>query len=55
MGLPLDAGCNAIYTCMDKLTKLIKIVPCVVGDSGFSALASVKLFFDYVICIYGVP
>ena len=54
MGLPLDAGCNAIYTCVGKLNKLVKIIPCVVGDGSLSA-AIVKLFFDHIICSYRVP
>ena len=54
-GLSLDAGCNAIYTFVNKPTKLAKIIPCMVGDGGFSAPASEKLFFDYVICSYRVP
>ena len=54
MGLPLDAGYNAIYTCMDNLTKAIKIFPCVVGDGGLQAPATVKLFFDHIIYSYGV-
>ena len=54
VGLSLDANCNNIYTYVDKLTKLVKIIPCVVGDGGFLALATAKLFFDYVICSYEV-
>ena len=53
--LPLDAGCNTIYTYVNKLTKIVKIIPCVVGDSGISAPATEKIFFYHIICSYGVP
>ena len=55
MGFPLDKGCNALYTSMDKLTKLVQIIPCVVGDGGLSAPATEELFFDYTIYSIGVP
>ena len=53
-GLPLDTGYNAIYTYIDKFTKLVKIIPYVVGDGDLSALATTKLFFDHVFCNYRV-
>ena len=31
---------------MDKLTKLLKIIPCLVGDGVLSAAATEKLFFN---------
>ena len=40
---------------MDKLTKSIEIAPCVAGDEGHSAPPTAKLFFDCIICNYGVP
>ena len=45
MGLPLGAGCNSMYTCADKMTKLVKITPCVVGDGGLSAPATANYSF----------
>ena len=48
-GLSPDKSNNAIYTCMDKLTKLVKIIPCMVGDGGRSTPATAKLFFDDII------
>ena len=47
-GLPLDTGCIAIHTYVDNLTKLVKIIPCVVGDGGLSVPATAKLFFDNI-------
>lgn len=32
-GLPLSGGFNAIYTCVERLTKLVRITPCFVGES----------------------
>ena len=55
MGLPLDKGCNAILTVVDMLTKLVKLVPCFVGDGELSAPATAKLFFDNIVCSFGVP
>ena len=54
MWLPLYASCNAIYTYVDKLTTLVKIIPCVVGDGGIYAAATAKLFIYYAFCIYKV-
>ena len=55
MGLPLDKGCNAILTVVDMLTKLVKLVPCFVGDGELSAPATAKLFFDNIVCSFGIP
>ena len=55
MGLPLDKGCNAILTVVDMLTKLVKLVPCFVGDGELSAPATAKLFFNNIVHSFGVP
>ena len=55
MGLPLDKGCNAILTVVDMLTKLVKLVPCFVGDGELSAPATAKLFFNNIFRSFGVP
>ena len=47
--LTLDAGCNAIYIYVDKLKKLVKIIPCVVGDGGLLDPNTAKMFFDHII------
>ena len=54
-GLPLDAVCNAIYTCVDKLSKIAKVIPWVVRKRGPLAPATVELLFNYIICSCGVP
>ena len=55
MGLPLDKGCNAILTVVDMLTKLVKLVPCFVGDGELSAPATAKLFFDNIVRSFSIP
>ena len=54
MGQPLNAGCNSIYTCMDKLSKFVKIIPCMIGDGGLLSLATAKkkltMFFGVIEC-----
>ena len=35
--LPEDQGCNAIFTCIDKLTKLVRLTPCHMGEGLLSA------------------
>ena len=54
-GLPFDKSCNAIYNCVDKLTKLINIIPCVVRERGLLASTTAKILFDHVFFSYGMP
>ena len=35
--LPKDQGCNAIFTCVDKLTKLVRLTTCHMGEGLLSA------------------
>ena len=53
--LPLSAGYNAIYTCVDKLTKYVRLIPCFVGEGRLDAPAVADLFFDNVVCMFGMP
>ena len=55
VGLSLYAGCNAIYTYMNKLNKLVKTIPYMVGDGDISAPETVELFFDRAFCSHGQP
>ena len=55
MGLPLDKGCNAILTVVDLLIKLVKLVPCFVGDAELSTPTTAKLFFNNIVRSFGVP
>ena len=54
-GLFFDTICNEIYTYVDKLTKLVKIIPCVVRDGGLLAPDTAKLFFDHIVFTFGLP
>ena len=37
------------------LMKLVKLVPCFMGDGDLSAPATVKLFFDNIVYSFGIP
>ena len=54
-GLPLDNGCNAMFVCIDKLTKLVCLVPCAAGEGELSAAATARLSLHYIVCYFGVP
>lgn len=53
--LPPSQGFNGVYTCVDKLTKWVKLVPMTMGDGELSAAAVARLFFDHVVRTFGVP
>ena len=36
-GLPMHKGLNGIFVCVEKLTKLVKLIPCSVGGGSLSA------------------
>ena len=53
--LPKYQGCNAIFTCIDKLTKLVRLTPCRMGEGLLSAEQTAKLFYENVVRLFGVP
>ena len=53
--LPKDQGSNAIFTCIDKLTKLVCLTPCCMGEGLLSAEQTAKLFYENVVRLFGVP
>lgn len=53
--LPESNGYNAIFTCVEKLTKLVRITPCSMGDGVLSAEEVARMFFDRVVRDFGVP
>ena len=55
MGLPLDNGCNAVFVCVNKLTKPVCLVPCAAGEGELSSAATAKLFLHHIVPYYGVP
>ena len=53
--LPLSDGMNAIFTCVEKLSKYVVVVPCHMGDWDLSAFDVADLFFAHVVARFGVP
>ena len=43
------------FTCVDRLTKYCRLIPCFVGEGALSASLVAKLFFDNVVRFFGVP
>ena len=54
-GLPDINGYNALLVCVDKFSKLCRLIPCRAGENELSAPAVAKLFFEHVVRLYGVP
>ena len=55
MYLPLCSRHNAFFTCIDRLTKCCRLIPCFVGEGDQSASSVTKLFFDNVLRFFGIP
>ena len=53
--LPPCGGFNGIYTCVDKLTKFVKLIPVLIGEGALSAPEVAHLFFEYVVRLFGIP
>ena len=53
--LPLSQGFNAIYTCVNKFTKMVKLQLCFVGEGQLTTKEVVTLFFNGVVRTYGLP
>ena len=53
--LPKDQGYNSIFTCIDKLMKLVRLTPCRMGEGLLSTEQTTKLFYDNVVRLFGVP
>lgn len=53
--LPMFDGFNALFVCVDKFSKLCRLVPCRVGENALTAPVVARLFFDAVVRHYGVP
>ena len=47
--LPLCGGFNGIYTCVDKLTKFVKLIPVSIGEGALLAPEVAHLFFEHVV------
>ena len=46
---------NAVYTIVDRLTKLTRLIPVRMGESGLSGGECARYFFDHIIRHFGVP
>ena len=53
--LPLSRSFNGVFTVVDKLTKWVKLIPMVVGEGQLSTLSVAHLFFNHIMCSFGVP
>ena len=53
--LPPCGGFNGIYTCVDKLTKFVKLIPVSIGEGALSAPEVVYLFFEHIVQFFGIP
>lgn len=53
--LPEVRGYNGLLTCVDKFSKLTRIIPVRVGEGQLTASEVAKLFFENVVRLYGVP
>ena len=53
--LPLSQGFNAFMTAVEKLTKYVVVMPCVLGEGQLSAAATANLLFDGIVLHFGVP
>ena len=52
--LPDINGYNALLVCVDKFSKLCRLIPCRAGENELSAPAMAKLCFEYFVHLYGV-
>ena len=53
--LPPCGGFNGIYTCVDKLTKFVKLIPFLIREGALSAHEVACLFFEHVVQLFGIP
>ena len=53
--LPLWNGHNAIFTCVDQMTKHCRVIPCFMGEGALSTSLVAKLFFDNIVRFFGIP
>ncbi len=53
--LPPSNGFSAVMTCVERLTKLVRVTPCKLGEGELDSVAVAHIFFDRVVCDFGVP
>ena len=54
MSVSLDNSCNAMFIYVDKLTKLVRLVPYAAGEGELSADATARLFLHQIMPYFGV-
>ena len=54
-GMPLVCGYNGFICCMCKYSKLTRLIPVFAGAGELAAPEVAKLFFENVVCLFGVP
>ena len=52
---PLSQGYNAIFMCVDSLTKYTKLIPCFMGEDLLTTEKDSLLFFRNVVQYFGIP
>ena len=48
-GLPSSQGYNTIYTCIDKFTKFVHLLPCFEGEGALCTPEFANLFFSNIV------
>ena len=48
-------GFNGLYTCADKLTKFVKLIPALIGEGALPAPEVARLFFEHVVQLFSIP
>ena len=48
-------GYNALMVVVDKMGKLLRLVPCRAGENQLTAPQVAKLFFKDWVCFFGLP
>lgn len=49
---PVSQGFDAIFTVVDRFSKLVTFIPC---QTSSSAVDLAKLFYDRIVCRFGMP
>ena len=52
--LPPYSEFNGLYTCVDKLTKFVKLIPILIGEGALSAPKVDHLFFEHIVQVFGI-
>ena len=50
--LPISNGFDSILTIVDRFSKYVVLVPCTIS---INAAEVAKLFFDHIVCHFGMP